>query len=46
MASDTAMVVAFLFSHVDDEDRATGSHCIGDASLVMAPRSRHGGLIC
>jgi hypothetical protein len=43
-ASDVAVVVVFLFGHVDGVERTVGDPGVGDASTLAAPRSRFGGL--
>jgi hypothetical protein len=43
-ASDVAVVVVFLFGHVDGVERTVGDPSVGDASALAAPRSRFGGL--
>jgi hypothetical protein len=43
-ASDVAVVMALLFGHMDDEERAAGDPGVGDASAVSAPRSCSGSL--
>jgi hypothetical protein len=43
-ASDVAAVVVFLFGHVDGVERTVGYPGVGDASTLLATRSRFGGL--
>jgi hypothetical protein len=43
-ASDVAVVVVFLFGHVDGVERTVGDPGVGDASALAAPRSQFGGL--
>lgn len=45
-ASNATVVVVLLFGHVGGEERAAGEPGVGGASVVTAPRSRHGGLVC
>jgi hypothetical protein len=43
-ASDVAVVVMFLFGHVDGVKWTVGDPGVGDASILAAPRSWFGGL--